>query len=503
MAQSANYNLKNWDYGQRRADFPEDSFGRTIPGTTPAAATGGGGATGGGNTSTSGNFFLETLTKNDDLMAAFKNAMAAFSGNSTANTSALDQFTKAMQTIAKQNQATTGQQMGAANAPFDGTLAANLGKTRSDWATAAGSAADQTKNDLTSALNEWNTGQVGRIGSLADQLKAQLGKTGQDIGNQIGLGYRNELAANQRYNSAADIALQRQLNNASNDLFSRTSPLTGSAGSGLTDRLNRRIRTEASEKRAEQIAGLDRESELRQQLARLGLLESQGNIGMAQTRDIGGLGLNQGNDYYRAVAANQAANAARQQQIIDQMMQGQISDIGYVGGQQQAWRGWGQNQANADAANLLAPIQARQANAAFNTSQLGYLANNVLPGVQYMSVGTNGNQGGSPRYSTPPSVPNYGSPVPYGYDNFGYAPQQAGNPNNFQMTTRQVPGAMQAPAVNGFDQWFQNGGMNGVYNPAFMNEPAPQPMDYPPMDTYYDPNTNTSNYDMTGGFGYY
>jgi hypothetical protein len=459
--------LKNFDYQGAVNSLgytAQDPFGKVYSpaGGKTATATGGGAPAAGANTSTSGAFWREQLSKNPALSSALETIIGSMSGNTAANQSAVDQFTKAMQAIAKQNEGLTGQQMGAANAPFDGTLAANLGKTRSDWATSAGAAADKTNADITGALNEWNTGQIGRIGSLKDQLASQLGQSVDAMRNQIGSAYGQEQAANAQYGTLRNRLSALAQNRAMNQILARTAPGLGSAMSGLNSRVALRMGSDAGAEDALLISQMNREALARKLAGEAGLLETQANLGRADIQNIGGLGMNQADNYYKQLAATQGADAARRQFIIDQISgQGAISDIGYVGGQQAAWFGRPQQLLAANAANYLAPVQARQSAL---SGELGLInqGGQALNAANWLAVGTPGNVGGTPRYSMPPPMVDYGSAVTYGYDGFGYAPPTTGNPNNFRLTTRQVPAVAQAPAVNAFDQWYTGGGMAGI-----------------------------------------
>lgn len=460
--------LKNYDYqgaANRLGYNVQDPFGKTYSSTTGGGA-GGGGASGGGGTSTSGNFWREQLSKNPALSAALDSIIGNIGGNTQANQSAIDQFTRSMQAITRRNEGLTEQQMGAANAPFDGSLAANLGRVRGDWATAAGAAADKTKADMTGALNEWNTGQIGRIGSLKDSLAAQLGQSIGSMREQIGSAYGQEQAANREYGTLRNRLSALAQNRAMNQILARVAPGMGSATSGLDKRIALRMGSDAGAEDALLMSQMNKEALGRKLAGEMGLLETQANLGRADIQNIGGLGMSQADNYYRQLAATQGADAARRQFIIDQIQgQGAISDIGYVGQQQGAWFGRPQALTTATAANYLAPVQARQAAI---SGDLGLInqGGQALNAANWLAVGTPGNVGGTPRYSMPPPMVDYGSPVPDWYGGFGYAPQPAQNPANFVLQSRPAQGpSVQAPAVNAFDQWLLS---DGLSNPASM-----------------------------------
>jgi hypothetical protein len=438
--------LKGFDYQgavNKLGYTARDVFGNTYTpsggGTTtwgevsnPTAST--------GSTSTSGNFWREQLSKNPALSAALETIIGSIGGSTQANMSAVDQFTKAMQAIAKQNESLTAGQMGAANAPFT-TLAGDLGTARSTWANKAGSAADKVTADMTGAANEWNTGQTGRITSLKDSLSSQLDQSLDAMRGQIGSAYTQEQAANAQYGTLRNRLSTLAQNNAMNQILARTAPGLGSAGSGLNSRIALRMGSDAGAQDALLMAQMNKEALGRKLAGEAGLLETQANLGRADIQNISGLGMGQADNYYKQLAAIQGQDAARRQYIIDQIQgQGAINDIGYVGQQQLNWYGKPQQQLTANAANYLAPIQANQAALA---GQLGLInqGGQALNAANWLSVGTNQNLGGTPRYSAPPALGNPESPVPTGYDygSMGYAPTgtaTGGNPNNFTLTER-------------------------------------------------------------------
>lgn len=420
-------NLSQWDYGQRNADFATWGDVMRNYGNQGRNQGGyfGGGSTGGGNRSNpTGAFWTERLAKDPALDAAYRNTLGYLPGNTTANMTGVDNFARAMGNVTRQSSQLTNQQLRAANAPFDGTLANQLGTARKSWAQSATEDLGRTNDTLTNALNEWNTGQTGRIGSLEDQLSQQLGQSLGRMGEQVESAYNQELAANQQYGTLRDRMSRLNQNRALSQVLASTAPGMGSSMSGINNRVALRMANDQAAEDALLMNQMNRESLGRKLAGEMGLLETGANLGRSDIQSIGGMGMSQADNYYRQLAAIQGSDAARRQYITDQITgQGGLQDIGYVAGQQSQWFGRPQALLASDANQYLMPVQARQAALGGEFDLIGR-GGQALNAANFVSVGTNQNMGGQPRYAAPPMLQPMGSPVPQWYpQDIGYMPQ--------------------------------------------------------------------------------
>lgn len=407
MSVNTSVDTSQWDYGQRRprfeswgdvvnhyySTFPRQSTWTSNVAQQPSAQ--------GGNQ----RFWREILAKDEALNRQYERLRSLMPGMTTSNLGRLGQYETSFNQNAPLTSALNASQISAVMSPFTGELRESLGRARQNWAGMSGQQADAAKASLSGLIENWNTGRTGAIGRLRDELGRQLTESTGDLNRQLQGAYAQETALNQQYGTLRDRLAQINQNRAMNQLLASVSPGMGSAMSDFTTRAAMRMSQDAAAQDAALLNQMQRDSLLRRLSGEMGVLDRRTQLQRGDIQDIGRMGMAQQDVYTQQMLNLAAADDARRRQIIDQILgSGALSDIGYVTGMQSQMLGRPQALLNAETQSYLAPIQARQSVMA---GELGMVprAAEALHAANWLSVGTQGNQGGFPVYARPPSVP--------------------------------------------------------------------------------------------------